>query len=198
MLVARKADPIDAFRERVIAVPGTLTTAYLALRMCLNTDFKHVVVPFDRILDVTQSGEFEGRRIDAGLIIHEGQLTYSDQGLKLIADLGKWWHSETGFPLPLGANAVRRDLGPQTIREVERLLRESIRYGLEHRDAALDYALSFGRGLDRSKADQFVGMYVNDWTLDFGPTGREAVACLLRRGHESGVIPRLVVPEFAN
>jgi 1,4-dihydroxy-6-naphthoate synthase len=198
MLVARERKPIEAFRESVIAVPGTLTTAYLALRMCLNADFEYVVVPFDQILDVTQRGEFEGRRIEAGLIIHEGQLTYSDQDLKLIVDLGTWWHGQTGLPLPLGANAIRRDLGSETIREVERLLRESIRYGLEHREAALDYALSFGRGLDRSKADHFVGMYVNDWTLDFGPAGREAVACLLSRGFESGVIPRLVTAEFAN
>lgn len=198
MLVARQAGDISAFRDRVIAVPGTLTTAYLALRMCLQEDFEHVVVPFDEIIDVTVAGQYQGRHVDAGLIIHEGQLTYSDQQLKLIVDLGQWWYEQTSLPLPLGANAIRKDLGPEAIREVERLLRESIRFGLEHRQAALDYALSFGRGLDRSKADQFVGMYVNDWTMDFGPTGRQAVATLLRNGYESGVIPRLVTPEFVS
>jgi 1,4-dihydroxy-6-naphthoate synthase len=130
------------------------------------------------------------------LIIHEGQLTYADQQLQLLVDLGKWWHLETGLPLPLGANAIRKDLGPQAIRDVNRLLRESIRYGLEHRAEALDYALGFGRGLDRAKADTFVGMYVNDWTLDFGPRGREAVRQLLVRGHQAGVIAKLVEPEF--
>ncbi len=198
MLVARQHEPVETFRDRVIAVPGTLTTAYLTLRMCLDFDFEHVVVPFDRIIDVTQAGEYEGRQIDAGLIIHEGQLTYAEQDLELIVDLGSWWHEQTGLPLPLGANAIRKDLGAETIHEVERLLQESIRYGLEHREAALDYAQSYGRGLDRSKADQFVGMYVNHWTLDFGPTGRKAVTCLLERGYEAGVIPRLVVPEFAS
>jgi 1,4-dihydroxy-6-naphthoate synthase len=198
MLVARQHGPVETFRDRVIAVPGTLTTAYLTLRMCLNADFEHVVVPFDRIIEATQAGRYDGQRIDAGLIIHEGQLTYADQDLELIVDLGQWWYEQTRLPLPLGANAVRKDLGSETMIEVERLLGESIRYGLEHRDAALDYALSYGRGLDRSKADRFVGMYVNDWTLDFGPTGREAVACLLQKGYDTGIIPRLVVPEFAS
>jgi len=114
----------------------------------------------------------------------------------LIVDLGKWWHDETGLPLPLGANAIRKDLGEDVVGEVDRLLKESIQYGLEHRDEALDYALGFGRGLDREKADKFVGMYVNDWTLEFGERGREAVGQLLARGHESGVIPNLVTPEF--
>ncbi len=198
MLVARQAGEIADFRDRVIAVPGTLTTAYLTLRMCLETDFEYVEVPFDQIIEATVAGQYQGQQIDAGLIIHEGQLTYADQDLRLIVDMGKWWHEQTGLPLPLGANAIRKDLGQEAIREVERLLRESIRFGLEHREAALDYAQSYGRGLDRSKADQFVGMYVNDWTMDFGAAGRQAVTELLRKGHEAGVIPRLVTPEFVS
>jgi 1,4-dihydroxy-6-naphthoate synthase len=130
------------------------------------------------------------------LIIHEGQLTYSDQKLHLLVDLGEWWYQQTGLPLPLGANGVRRDLGPAVIRDVDRLLRASIDYGLAHRAEALEYAQRFGRGLDSAKADQFVGMYVNDWTRDFGSRGREAVARLLHRGHEAHVIPHLVTPEY--
>jgi len=196
MVVARGERSIESLRGQTIAVPGTLTTAFLTLRMCLGADFQHVVVPFDQILDVVAAGEHRGQRIDAGLIIHEGQLTYGDQNLKLIVDLGQWWMRETGLPLPLGANGIRKDLGAETIREVNRLLHESIRYGLAHRQGALEYALQFGRGLDTRKADTFVGMYVNDWTLDFGPRGREAVWQLLVRGHAAGVIPKLVEPEF--
>lgn len=196
MLIARQAEPLEAFAERTIAVPGTRTTAYLALRMCLGPRFRQIVVPFDEIIDAVVSGSFAGQPVDAGLIIHEGQLTYSRQNLQLIVDTGKWWHETTGLPLPLGANAIRKDLGPTVIRDVHRLLLESIRYGLEHRHEALSHALQYGRDLDRAEADQFVGMYVNDWTLDFGPRGREAVTTLLRRGHETGVIPKLVVPEF--
>lgn len=198
MVVAREASSLDALRGKTIALPGTLTTAYLALRLCLGTEFAHVVVPFDEILDVVSAGDYEGRRVDAGLIIHEGQLTYAEQHLQLVVDLGQWWFDETGLPLPLGANGIRKDLGAETIREVHGLLEASIRYGLEHRAEALEHALSFGRGLDRSKADRFVGMYVNDWTLDFGPRGREAVAMLLERGHVAGIIPQLVVPEFVS
>jgi 1,4-dihydroxy-6-naphthoate synthase len=196
MLVAKQSAAPEHFRTRTIAVPGTLTTAYLALRLCLNADFSYVVVPFDQIVEATLAGEYQGRPIDAGLIIHEGQLTYDQSGLQLVVDLGVWWHEQTGLPLPLGANGVRKDLASQTIRDVDRLLQASIRYGLEHRDEALDYALAFGRGLDRSKADRFVAMYVNEWTLDFGAAGREAVATLLRRGFEAGVVPRLVTPQF--
>ncbi len=197
MVVAREAHTAESLRGKMIAVPGTLTTAFLALSMWLGKDaFRHVVVPFDQILDVAEAGQYQGTPVDAGLIIHEGQLTYGDQNLKLVVDLGQWWLAETGLPLPLGANGIRRDLGPETIREVNRLLKESIAYGLEHRGAALDYAETYGRGLDRSKADKFVGMYVNDWTLDFGPRGREAVRVLLERGHAAGVIPKLVEPEF--
>ncbi len=196
MVVARSKRPLEELAQGTIAVPGTLTTAYLALRMCLGIDFDHVVVPFDRILDVVAAGEFEGQPIDAGLIIHEGQLTYAQQDLELILDTGQWWFDQTGLPLPLGANAIRKDLGPEVIGDVHRLLLKSIRYGLEHREEALSYALGFGRGLDRDMADRFVEMYVNDWTLDFGPRGREAVTELLARGHAAGVIPTLVVPEF--
>jgi 1,4-dihydroxy-6-naphthoate synthase len=197
MLVAKEKQPLGAFRNSTIAVPGMLTTAYLALRLCLGMDFRPVVVPFDCILDAVVAGEYEGRLIDAGLIIHEGQLTYQEQKLELIVDTGSWWYEETGLPLPLGANGVRKDLGHATISDIQRLLKESIEYGLAHRQEALDYALGFGRGLERSKADEFVGMYVNDWTLDFGPRGRQAVTELLARGHAAGVIPNKVAPEFA-
>jgi len=196
MVVNRRQESIDDLRGKTIAVPGTLTTAYLALRLCSGTDFKHVVVPFDQILDAVERGEHEGQKVDAGLIIHEGQLTYGERDLHLVVDLGKWWMDETDLPLPLGANAIRKDLGAEAIREVNRLLEASIRYGLEHRQEALKHAMQYGRDLDASKADQFVGMYVNDWTLDFGPRGRKAVATLLERGYRAGVIPNLVRPEF--
>jgi 1,4-dihydroxy-6-naphthoate synthase len=197
MVVAREPMTIGALADRAVAVPGMLTTAYLALRLCAGGDFAAVVVPFDRILDAVQAGEYHGQPVGAGLIIHEGQLTYGDRDLELVVDLGAWWKEETDLPLPLGANGVRKDLGPQVIRDVNRLLRESIQYALEHRDEALDYAQRYGRDLDRERADQFVGMYVNDWTLDFGPRGREAVRQLLSRGHEAGVIPQRVEPEFS-
>lgn len=196
MVVCRTPIDRDELKRVPIAVPGTLTTAFLALRLCLGREFDHVVVPFDQILDATAAGQYEGQPVAAGLIIHEGQLTFSRQNLHLIVDLGKWWQQETALPLPLGANAIRKDLGSETIGEVNALLRQSIQFGLEHRAEALDYALSYGRGLDRGMADQFVGMYVNDWTLDFGPRGREAVRELLARGHQAGAIPQLVEPEF--
>jgi 1,4-dihydroxy-6-naphthoate synthase len=198
MVVARGPMSLAELRGRTVAVPGTLTTAYLALRMCLGIDFPHVVVPFDRILDAVEAGQYEGRPVEAGLIIHEGQLTYGDRRLHLIVDLGQWWHETTGLPLPLGANAIRKDLGPENMLQIDRLLKRSIQYALDHRDEALSYALQYGRDLDRAKADTFVGMYVNDWTLDFGPRGREAVRELLRRGHQAGVVPRLIEPEFVS
>lgn len=196
MVVAKTPQKIADLKAKTIAVPGTLTTAYLALRLCLGTDFKHVVVPFDQILDVVEAGQYQGQPVDAGLIIHEGQLTYGSRSLHLAVDLGVWWHEVTGLPLPLGANGIRKDLGEPTITEVTRLLKQSIEYGLAHRGEALDHALQYGRDLDRGQADQFVGMYVNDWTIDFGPRGREACRVLLAKGHEQGVIPQLVVPEF--
>ncbi|MEX2141352.1 MAG: MqnA/MqnD/SBP family protein [Pirellulales bacterium] len=196
MVVARQPRAIEELRSLTIAVPGTLTTAYLALSLCVGPNFRHVVVPFDRIIDAVCAGEYEGQPIDAGLIIHEGQLTFAERGLKLSVDLGAWWHDRTGLPLPLGANGIRKDLGPEVIRDVTSLLKQSIEYGLAHRQEALDYALQYGRDLDRTKADKFVGMYVNDWTLDFGERGREAVRRLLAEGHSAGVIPKLVEPEF--
>ena len=198
MLVARSSYPPAELAKRTIAVPGTLTTAYLAVRMCLGVDFDHLVVPFDQIIDAVAAGSYRGQPVHAGLIIHEGQLTYARENLELILDTGRWWLEQTGLPLPLGANALRKDLGDETIRDVHELLLESIRYGLAHRREALDYALQFGRGLDRAEADRFVEMYVNDWTLDFGPRGRQAVGELLSRGHAAGVIPRAVVPQFVS
>lgn len=191
MVVTREAMGIEDLRGKKIAVPGTLTTAFLALKLLLGDDFTYEVRDFDQILNVVEAGEF-----DAGLIIHEGQLTYASQGLHLVVDLGCWWHDETGLPLPLGANAIRKDLGATAMDEVTVLLKQSIQYGLDHRQEALDYALQYGRDLDQSKADKFVGMYVNDWTLDFGERGREAVALLLDRGHKAGIIPNPVKLEF--
>ena len=203
MIVARETLTKETLRTKTIAVPGTLTTAFLACGMFLESPFAYVIVPFDEILDVVEAGrvltgENAGREIDAGLVIHEGQLTYERQGLKLIVDTGAWWLAETGFPLPLGANGIRRDLGETAIRDINRYLKKSIQFGLEHRGPALEYALQYGRGLDTGLADRFVGMYVNDWTLDFGPRGREAVRVLLRRGYEAGMIPELVEPEFCD
>jgi 1,4-dihydroxy-6-naphthoate synthase len=196
MVVAKEQRSIAELANLTIAVPGTLTTAYLALRLCLGREFRHIVVPFDQIISAVEAGEYQGQPIEAGLIIHEGQLTYGDRNLKLAVDLGRWWMEETGLPLPLGANVLRKSLGAVVIREVNELLYKSIEYGLNHREEALSYALQYGRDLDRGKADRFVGMYVNDWTLDFGPRGREAVRTLLARGHAAGVIPRAVEPEF--
>jgi 1,4-dihydroxy-6-naphthoate synthase len=190
MVVARHPASLGDFRGRRIAIPGTLTTAYLALRLALP-EFEPVVYPFDEILNVTAAGQ-----VDAGLIIHEGQLTYQNQGLHLITDLGQWWLKETGLPLPLGGNAIRRDLGEQAMREVTALLKQSIQYALDHRQEALNHALQYGRDLDRSQADKFVGMYVNDWTLDFGPRGRQAVTTLLERAYDAKIIPHPVRLEF--
>ncbi len=196
MVVARRPLSRSDLTSVQIAVPGKLTSAFLALRLFLDSEFSYTLVPFDEIIDAVVCGEWQGRAIDAGLIIHEGQLTFSQNGLQLITDLGQWWKQETGLPLPLGANAVRRDLGSKTIHEIARLLRQSIEYGLAHRQEALDYALQYGRDLDRGQADKFVGMYVNDWTLDFGEAGRAAVTELLRRGHGCGLLPKLIQPEF--
>jgi 1,4-dihydroxy-6-naphthoate synthase len=196
MVVTQQPCSLDQLRAKTIAVPGTMTTAYLALRLCLDTDFSYVVVPFDEVISAVAAGKWKDQAIDAGLIIHEGQLTYADHQLKLVVDLGRWWFDQTQLPLPLGANAIRRDLGPETMADVNGLLKASIEYGLAHRPEALAYALQFGRDLDQGKADQFVGMYVNDWTLDFGPRGRQAVSTLLTRGHREGIIPTLVEPEF--
>ena len=191
MIVARQPGSLNDFRGKTIAVPGKLTTAYLALKLALGDDFTPVVHPFDEILTVTKEG-----KVDAGLIIHEGQLTYQNDGLHLIVDLGKWWMKDTGLPLPLGGNAIRRDLGSKAMNEVTTLLKQSIQYALDHRPEALAYALQFGRDLDRSQADKFVGMYVNDWTLDFGERGRKAVTLLLDRAYQAKIIPHPVKLEF--
>jgi 1,4-dihydroxy-6-naphthoate synthase len=191
MVVARRDMSVADLRNARIAVPGTMTTAFLTLRLLLGGDFAYEVMPFDQILGAVAAG-----RYDAGLIIHEGQLTFQNQGLKLVVDLGVWWQERTGLPLPLGGNVVRRDLGPDTMRQISRLLKESIRYSLDHRREALDYALGYARDMDRDLADRFVGMYVNDWTLDYGPRGREAVRRLLDEGHRAGVIPSAVAVEF--
>lgn len=191
MVVARRPLRPDELKTARIAVPGTLTTAFLALRLLLPESFAYEVVPFDRIL-----GEVAAGRFDAGLIIHEGQLTFQNQGLHLVVDLGVWWQERTGLPLPLGGNVVRRDLGPETMRRISGLIKESIRYALDHRGAALDYALKYARDMDKSLADRFVGMYVNDWTLDYGPRGREAVQRLLAEGHRAGIIPAPTAVEF--
>lgn len=191
MVVARDNWTIDDLRGKKIAVPGKLTTAFLALKLLLGDDFEYEVHAFDEILNLV-----EQEKVDAGLIIHEGQLTYANQGLKLVVDLGQWWYEDTGLPLPLGANAIRKDMGQEMMEEVTAILKQSIQYGLEHRDEALDHALKYGRDLNRGSADKFVGMYVNDWTLDFGERGREAVATLLNRGHEAGIIPNPVKLEF--
>ena len=191
MVVTRQPCGIGDLRGKTIAVPGTLTTAFLTLKLLLGDTFTPIVKPFDEILNVVERGE-----ADAGLIIHEGQLTYQKQGLHLVVDMGKWWYDETGLPLPLGGNAIRKDLGRQAMDEVTALLKKSIEYGLAHRKEALDHALQYGRDLDRSQADKFVGMYVNDWTIDFGPRGREAVAKLLERAYEARIIPKPVELEF--
>jgi 1,4-dihydroxy-6-naphthoate synthase len=191
-LVARAPMTRAEVRGKRIAVPGPLTTAYLALQL-YEPDFEAVMTPFDQIEDAVVDGD-----VDAGLLIHEGQLTFGERGLHLIADMGEWWYQETGLPLPLGGNVVRKDLGEDLIRTVSRHLRASIAYGLEHRVKALDHAMQFSRGLDRGKADEFVGMYVNDWTLDYGDRGRAAVRALLERGVEQGLIDRPVSIEFVD
>ena len=189
-LVARQPMSRAQIRGKRIAIPGPLTSAFLALRL-YEPDFIPVPTPFDQIEDVVERGD-----VDLGLLIHEGQLTFGDRGLHLVVDMGEWWFSETGLPLPLGGNVVRKDLGADLIREISRHLRASIAYGLEHRKGALDHAMQFARGLERSRADTFVGMYVNDWTLDYGERGREAVRQFLRRGHDAGLIPMNVRVEF--
>lgn len=193
MVVAGKPLTIGDLRRARIAVPGTLTTAFLALRLLLPEGFEYEVLPFDQILDAVASGKY-----DAGLIIHEGQLTFQNQGLHLVVDLGVWRQEKTGLPLPLGGNVVRRDLGLPVMRHISRLLQESIRYALDHRQDALGYALRYARDMDRELADRFVGMYVNDWTLDYGERGRLAVARLLEDAHGAGIIPKSIDLEFVD
>jgi len=184
------ADPRAAIRGLRVGVPGPLTTAFLALKL-YQPEVVEVVIPFDRIEDAVHRGE-----VDVGLLIHEGQLTYGDTGLHLWADLGAWWMEETGLPLPLGGNAVRRDLGRTVIDQIARDLRASIVYALEHRTPALAHARQYNRGIGDERTDTFVGMYVNQWTVDYGPRGRQAVQALLDRGHAAGLIPERVQVEF--
>lgn len=194
MLVARKGSGLDveALKKSRIAVPGTMTTAYLAARLLLG-DFDHEVVMFDEIGAKVVSGEF-----DAGLLIHEGQLTYENDGLELICDLGVWWRQTEDLPLPLGGNAIRKSFGKERMSEINKILERSISMGLEHRKEAVTHALQYGRGLDNDTADQFIGMYVNDWTLDYGPIGRKAIETLLRRGAEAGIVPAIDRIEFVD
>jgi 1,4-dihydroxy-6-naphthoate synthase len=190
MIVAAKPYTLDEVKKLRIAVPGTLTTAYLTLKL-FAPEIETVVVEFDKIIPAVVSGEF-----DAGLIIHEGQLTYGRDGLKKILDLGVWWHDLTGLPLPLGGNAIRRSLGPEVQRITTQALRDSIQHALDHREGALEYAMQFARDLDTSLANRFVGMYVNDRTLNYGEDGREAIRKILAMGYERGIIPYKADVEF--
>jgi 1,4-dihydroxy-6-naphthoate synthase len=191
IVVARKDGP-SSLEGVTVAVPGTLTTAFLALRI-FDPAVKSVVMPFDVIQDKVREGE-----VEAGLLIHEGQLTYEDEGLKKIVDLGEWWAARTGgLPLPLGGNVIRRDLGEDMVAKVSRILHASIAYALTHRQEALDYALQYGRGLDRAKADKFVGMYVNDLTLAYGDRGRAAVQRLMDDAWQKRLIPKPIAVEFS-
>jgi 1,4-dihydroxy-6-naphthoate synthase len=190
-LVTREPRALEDLRGETIAVPGKLTSAYLTLQLCLGKDVPVTVMPFDQILPAVASGS-----VRAGLLIHEGQLYYGDRGLHKVLDLGQWWYDQTGLPLPLGGNVVRKDLGEALVLKIAKLLKESIRYALEHREEALGYALKYARGLDPKLADRFVGMYVNEWTVDYGPRGREAVRLLLGRAAEAGLVPRPIDIQF--
>jgi 1,4-dihydroxy-6-naphthoate synthase len=190
IVVARDELSVSDLRDVEIAVPGSLTTAFLVLRLCLG-NFVSRALPFDQILDEVSSG-----RADAGLLIHEGQLTYQDSGLKKVVDLGEWWLLETGLPLPLGANVARRDVGADTLFDLSDVLRDSIQAGLDNREEAMEYALQFGRGLDTKLADRFVGMYVNELTCDYGEEGRQAVRELLTRAEAIGTYEQPVKVEF--
>lgn len=194
MIVAREPMTRAELNNVTVAVPGTMTSAYLALKLYAR-QVETTEMPFDEILPAVAAGQ-----VEAGLLIHEGQLTYADSDLHKVVDLGEWWAQETGaLPLPLGGNAIRRDLGDELIGRVSRLLRASIAYALEHREEALDYALEFARGMEtrRNLADRFVGMYVNDRTLDYGEDGRRSVRLFLERGHTEGLIPHPTVVEFS-
>ena len=190
ILVSREPAMPEDIANLKIAIPGKLTSAFLALRL-FNADFRYEVVPFDRIIDAVLDGT-----CDAGLLIHEGQLFYHRKGLHKVLDLGEWWHERHGLPLPMGGNAIKRDLGPELIRGISNLLRESIRYSLTHREDALQYAMQFARDMDPALADRFVGMWVNELTLDYTERGREAVRLLLEEGFEKGVIPQRVPIDF--
>lgn len=194
MVIAREPMSVEQLVGKTIAIPGELTTAFLALQLCLGKAgkaFQFEVVHFDQIPQFVKDG-----RADAGLIIHEGQLTYKTFGLHLVVDLGAWWHEKTSLPLPLGGNCIRRDLGMETCQEVTDILKRSIQYSLDHREEAVEYSLQFGRDLNRQLADQFVGMYVNKWTLDYGPIGRQAISRLLKEGADKGLVPAIGEIDF--
>ena len=178
-------------RDRLVAVPGKMTSAYLAAQLYLGADFRHVVVPFDEIFDAVRSGS-----ADAGLIIHEGQLTYARDGFSLVRDLGAWWKESTGLPLPLGGNIIRKDIPSDVRHELSDILRESIKFGLDHRAAAVEHSMSHARGMDNPLADEFIGMYVNDYTLDYGDTGREAIRRFLGEAAAKGLIPPVAALEY--
>jgi 1,4-dihydroxy-6-naphthoate synthase len=190
MIVSPRRLTLDEMKKTRIAVPGTLTSAYLTLKL-FAPEVETVTIPFDRIIPAVTSGEF-----DAGLIIHEGQLTYANDGLVKLLDLGHWWHEQTGLPLPLGGNAIRRSLGTEAIRTTTKALRDSIQHALDNRDEALAYAMQFARDLDSTSANRFVGMYVNDRTLDYGEDGRKAIAKFLEMGFERGIIPHKALVDF--
>jgi 1,4-dihydroxy-6-naphthoate synthase len=192
VLVAREHAEVDDIANLKIAVPGTLTSAFLALRI-FNDKFQYQVVPFDKIIETVMSGT-----CDAGLLIHEGQLFFEKIGLRKLLDLGEWWHEKTGLPLPMGGNAIRRDLGTESTREVSRLLRESIQYSLDNREDALQYAMQFARDMEPALADRFVAMWVNDLTLDYTERGRESVRRLLAEGVARGIITKPVEVEFVD
>jgi 1,4-dihydroxy-6-naphthoate synthase len=190
IVVASRPMGIGELADLRIAVPGTMTSAYLLLKLLLM-NFRFEVVPFDRITDAVKSGQ-----ADAGLLIHEGQLTYQQKGLYKVVDLGDWWYADTGLPVPLGVNAVRKDLGNQLMRKIAVLLHESTQYAQTHREEAVAHAMRYGRGMDATTTDRFIGMYVNPWTLDMGEKGREAIARLLTRGYHAALLPRPVHMEF--
>lgn len=190
IVVAREPREPAEIEKMKIAVPGELTSAYLALRI-FNRNFEHIVVPFDKIIDAVQKGE-----ADAGLLIHEGQLFYKQMGLDKVLDLGEWWHERTGLPLPMGGNVIRRDLGPDLMRQVSKHLHRSIIYSMENREDALSYAMQFARDMPQELADRFVAMWVNDLTLDYGERGREGVRRLLDEGFDAGIIPHKVDIQF--
>jgi 1,4-dihydroxy-6-naphthoate synthase len=203
VVVANKPISLDNLKGKIIAIPGELTTAFLALQLCLgrgarvddekivNPAFKYVVIPFDRILNCVKTGQ-----ADAGLIIHEGQLTFESMNLHCVIDLGVWWQKETDLPLPLGGNCIRKNLGKSDMHRITNLLKQSIAYSLEHRQEAVQYALNFGRDLNPKLADRFVGMYVNHWTLDYGEKGRQSITRLMDRGAQAGLIPEIPRMEF--
>jgi 1,4-dihydroxy-6-naphthoate synthase len=191
MIVAKKKYTIEELKNMRIAVPGTMTTAFLAASILLGKGFRNVVKPFDQILQYVQDGH-----ADAGLIIHEGQLTYQNQGLVCCVDLGKWWMEKYNLPLPLGGNVIRRDLGDNHVRAVTAILKKSIQFSLDHREEAVKHALQYARDMSVELADEFVGMYVNKWTIDYGPRGKEAVNRLLDEGTKIGMVPKCTPVEF--